>query len=88
MSERSARCDVIVAVADDALEDAKKDKLVKAATVTPVFRNALVLVGREPPAAADVKSALAGKKLAIADPERDLAGSHGLEALERSQQGA
>jgi molybdate transport system substrate-binding protein len=84
--ERGARCDVIVGIAGDTMEDAKNDKLIKAATSTPVFRNSLVLVGRDgsAPTTTDVATALAGKKLAIADPERDLAGSYGLAALDKA----
>jgi molybdate transport system substrate-binding protein len=84
--ERGARCDVIVGIAGDAMDDARNDKLIKAATTTPVFRNSLVLVGRDgsAPASHDVATALAGRKLAIADPERDLAGSYGLAALDKA----
>jgi molybdate transport system substrate-binding protein len=82
--ERGARCDVIVALAGDSMEDAQSDKLVKPGTTTPVFRNSLVLVGREGRTGGDIASVVAGRKLAIADPERDVAGSFGLAALEKA----
>jgi molybdate transport system substrate-binding protein len=83
--ERGARCDVLVGIAGDTMDDAKNDKLIKAATSTPVFRNSLVLVGRDGSlvGAGDVAAVLAGKRLAIADPERDLAGSYGIAALDK-----
>jgi molybdate transport system substrate-binding protein len=82
--ERGARCDVIVALAGDGMDDAERDKLVKSATSSPVFRNSLVLVGREARASGDIAAVIAGRKLAIADPERDPAGSSGLAALEQA----
>jgi molybdate transport system substrate-binding protein len=82
--ERGARCDLIVALAGDGMDDAERDKLVKPATSTPVFRNSLVLVGRAGRAGSDIAAVIAGRKLAIADPERDPAGSSGLAALEQA----
>jgi molybdate transport system substrate-binding protein len=84
--ERGTRCDVLVGLAGEAMDDAKTDKLINPATSMPIFRNALVLVARDGAAdgAADVATALAGRKLAIADPERDLGGSYGLAALDEA----
>jgi molybdate transport system substrate-binding protein len=82
--ERGARCDVIFALAGDSMDDAENDKLVKDGTISPIFRNALVLIGRDaflPAGPDDLPAILAGKKLALADPERDLAGSYGVVAL-------
>jgi molybdate transport system substrate-binding protein len=80
--ERGPRCDVIFALAGDTMDDAENDKLVKPGTVVPAFRNPLVLVGRDAPASGgDLKSIVAGKRLALADPDRDPAGRNGLAAL-------
>jgi molybdenum ABC transporter molybdate-binding protein len=80
--ERGARCDLIFALAGDSVDDATENKVVKPGT--RVFRNSLVLIGRDMPTgpSSDVPVVLAGKKLAIADPERDVAGSYGVTALQ------
>ena len=80
--ERGARCDLIFALAGDSLDEATDNKLVKSST--SVFRNSLVLVSHDMPTgpSSDVPVLLAGKKLAIADPERDVAGSYGATALQ------
>jgi molybdate transport system substrate-binding protein len=82
------RCDLVIVLADKALDDAKADEVIKPGTVTPVFRNSLVLVSRDATAGSaagtkggDLANLFAGKKLAIADPERDPAGSNGIKAL-------
>jgi molybdate transport system substrate-binding protein len=81
------RCDLVIVVAGEVMDDAKADEVIKSGTVTPVFRNSLVLVSRDPNAGllagagGDLATLVAGKKLAIADPERDPAGSHGIKAL-------
>ena len=80
--ERGARCDVIFAPAGAATDAAARDKIIDADTVARVFRNSLVLVGGEPGAQppadvglADLERLIAGKTLAIANPDRDLAGA-------------
>ncbi len=79
---RETRCDVIFALAGQATEAAQQRGLFDAESKVAAFGNSLVLVGREPPAgAADVKPIVAGKRLAIADPDRDVAGGYGLRAL-------
>jgi molybdenum ABC transporter molybdate-binding protein len=80
--ERGARCDLIFALAGDSMEDAVENTVVKPGT--RVFRNSLVVIGRDMPTgpSSDVPVLLAGKKLAIADPERDVAGSYGIAALQ------
>jgi len=87
--ERGARCDVIVAGAA-ALADGEHRKLVDPDTKAPLFRNALVIVARTatalqaPPASVTLAALLAGKRLALANPDRDLAGRYALEALSKS----
>ena len=66
--ERGARCDVIVALAGAATEDAARRKIIDPATVRRVLRNGLALVGNEPGAgatAADLPRLIAGKTLEI-----------------------
>lgn len=84
--ERGARCDVIVALAGAATEDAARRKIIDPATVRRVLRNGLALVGNEPGAgatAADLPRLIAGKTLAIANPDRDVAGAYAVEMLRR-----
>ena len=87
--ERGARCDVIVAGAA-ALTDGEHRKLIDPDTKAPLLRNALVIVARTetalqaPPTSVDLAALLAGKRLALANPDRDLAGRYGLEALRKS----
>jgi ABC-type molybdate transport system substrate-binding protein len=80
------RCDLVIVIAGDALDDAKTDEVIKSRSVTPIFRNSLVLMSRDATNSPDVTSGdlanlVAGKKLAIADPERDPAGRVGIKAL-------
>lgn len=87
--ERGARCDVIVAGAA-ALADGERRNLIDPETQAPLLRNALVIVARTatalqaPPANVDLAALLAGRRLALANPARDLAGRYGLEALRKS----
>jgi molybdate transport system substrate-binding protein len=88
--ERGARCDVIFALPGDATDDAARRKVIHAGTIAPVLRNSLVLVGSEAgtgPATAttlaDVSKLIAGKRLAIANPERDRAGARAVDLLRR-----
>ena len=79
---REARCDVIFALAGPVTDAAQQRELFDADSKIAVFSNSLVLVGRAAPAgSADVKALLAGKRLTIANPDRDVAGSYGLKAL-------
>jgi molybdate transport system substrate-binding protein len=78
--ERGARCDVIFAPAGAATDAAARDKIIDADTIERAFSNGLALVGAEPivsPPAnaglADLERLIAGKTLAIANPDRDLA---------------
>lgn len=82
------RCDLVIVLAGEALDGAKADEVIKPESVTPAFRNSLVLVSRDtnaglPPGATsgDLANLVAGKKLAIADPESDPAGRYGTKAL-------
>ena len=80
--ERGARCDVIFALAGPATEAAARRELFDEDSKVAAFDNALVLVAREAAAkAGDIPAMLAGKRLAIANPDRDVAGSYGVQAL-------
>jgi molybdate transport system substrate-binding protein len=80
---RETRCDVIFALAGPATDAAQERELFDADSKLDAFRNSLVLVGREavPGNAIDVRAIIAGRRLAIANPDRDIAGSYGFAAL-------
>jgi molybdate transport system substrate-binding protein len=88
--ERGARCDVIVGMAEP-LAEGERRKLIDSETKAPLFRNALVVVGRSdaalqaPSGNIDLAALLAGKRLALANPDRDVAGRYALEALRKSR---
>ena len=77
---RETRCDVIFALAGPATAAAEQRELFDADSKIVAFGNSLVLVVRAgwavPPGAI-----AAGKRFAIANPDRDVAGSYGLQAL-------
>jgi molybdate transport system substrate-binding protein len=82
--ERGARCDVLFALAGPSLDDGERRGIVKAQSSPLIVRNGLVLVTRRPfngtiPAAdrERLSAVLAGKRVAIANPDRDVAGLHG-----------
>jgi molybdate transport system substrate-binding protein len=80
--EREARCDVIFALAGPATDEAARRELFDADSKVAAFNNSLVLVGRDASAnPGGIPAILAGKRLAIANPDRDVAGSYGLQAL-------
>jgi molybdate transport system substrate-binding protein len=88
--ERGARCDVIFAPAGAATNEAARSNIIQADTIARAFRNNLALVGNElgvqPPAdagLADLERLIAGKTLAIANPDRDLAGARALPLLRK-----
>jgi molybdenum ABC transporter molybdate-binding protein len=88
--DRGARCDVIFALAGAATEEAARAKIIHAATISRALRNGLVLVGTEPGAGpiadaslAGVSQLIAGKRLAIANPDRDPAGARAVELLRK-----
>lgn len=87
--ERGARCDVIFALAGTATNEAAQRKIIHADTVVRTLRNGLVLIATEdaqPPAAstpADIARLIAGKTVAIADPERDVAGARAIDLLRK-----
>jgi molybdate transport system substrate-binding protein len=88
--DRGARCDLIFALAGAATEEAARAKIIQGATISRALRNSLVLVGSEGAAGpidganlADISRLIAGKRLAIANPERDPAGARALELLRR-----
>ena len=85
-ADRRIRCDLVVGLAGPAFEKAAKDEPIDSDTTAPFASNTLVLIERGDPerggdAKGDVAALLAGKRLAIADPDRDVAGRYGLEAL-------
>jgi molybdate transport system substrate-binding protein len=82
--ERDARCDVIFALAGPATDEAARRELFDADSKVTLARNSLVLVARDaagPAAPRDIAAILAGKRLAVANPDRDVAGSYGVAAL-------
>src|SRR6476659_2241737 len=88
--ERGARCDLIFALADTATEEAARAKIIQGATITRALRSGLVLVGTESAAGpidganlTDISGLIARRRLAIANPERDLAGARALELLRK-----
>lgn len=87
---RGARCDVIFAPAGAATDAAAGRKIIDAATIRRVFRNRLLLVGIDQAVVApanaspaDMSKLIAGKKLAIANPDRDPAGAAALAFLRK-----
>jgi molybdate transport system substrate-binding protein len=80
---REARCDVIFALDGPATDAAAERELFDEDSKVAAFSNSLVLVGRDASAAkpGDIPAIGAGKRLAIANPERDVAGSYGVTAL-------
>ena len=88
--DRGARCDLIFALAGAVTEEAARAKIIHGTTVTRALRNGLVLVGTEGAAGpidganvAGISRLIAGKRLAIANPERDPAGARALELLRK-----
>jgi molybdenum ABC transporter molybdate-binding protein len=88
--DRGARCDVIFALAGGATDDAARGKIIHDDTIRRALRNALSLIGTEADAGPSDNATLAGiarliegKKLAIADPERDVAGARAVELLRK-----
>jgi molybdenum ABC transporter molybdate-binding protein len=88
--DRGARCDVIFALAGAATEEAARAKIIHGATISRVLRNGLVLVGTEGAAGpidganlADISRLIAGKRLAIANPDRDPAGARAVGLLRK-----
>jgi molybdate transport system substrate-binding protein len=88
--DRGARCDVIFALAGSATEAAARNKIIHADTIERAFRNGVVLIGSEAGAApspnaslADISKLIAGKRLAIANPDRDAAGAYAADLLRR-----
>lgn len=88
--ERGARCDIIFALAGAATDDAARSKIIHADTIRRALRNSLVLVGSDPGATprsnatlADIGRLIASKRLAIANPDRDVAGARALDLLRK-----
>src|SRR5438876_8195950 len=88
--DRGARCDMIFALAGAATDEAARAKIIQGTTISRALRNGLVLVGTEPgtgPTAdaslADLSRLIAGKRLAIANPDRDPVGARALRLLRK-----
>jgi molybdenum ABC transporter molybdate-binding protein len=88
--DRGARCDVIFALAGSATDEAAHAKIIQGTTISRALRNGLVLIGTQPAAGpiadvslADISRLIAGKRLAIANPDRDLAGARAVELLRK-----
>jgi molybdate transport system substrate-binding protein len=88
--ERGARCDVLFALAGPSFDDGDRRGIVKAQSSPLIIRNGLVLVTRRPftgsASTADrdaLSVALRGKSVAIANPDRDVAGLHGRAWLQK-----
>jgi molybdate transport system substrate-binding protein len=89
--ERGARCDVIFALAGADTDTAARNKLIDAGTVRRTLRNGLALIGTAPAtapkaelAAAEIPALIAGKRLAIANPDRDPAGARAVDLLRKA----
>jgi molybdenum ABC transporter molybdate-binding protein len=86
--ERGARCDLIFALAGAATDEAARGKTIHADSITRALRNSLVLVGNAAPPGtgttlADFGKLISGKRLAIANPDRDVAGAQALDLLRK-----
>jgi len=88
--DRGARCDVVFALAGAATEEAERNNIIHAATVERVLRNSLVLIGTNASAQSDkdanpahLAQLIAGKRLAIANPDRDAAGAYAADLLRK-----
>jgi molybdenum ABC transporter molybdate-binding protein len=88
--DHGARCDVIFALAGAETETAARNKIIHAGTVRHALRNHLALAGTDEgpiPAAeatlAEMGKRIAGKTLAISNPERDPAGARAVDLLRK-----
>jgi len=77
---RETRCDVIFALAGPATDVAEERELFDGDSKVEAFGNSLVLVVRAG-AAVTPGAITRGKRFAIANPDRDVAGNYGLQAL-------
>jgi molybdate transport system substrate-binding protein len=85
---RGARCDIVFALVGPATDDAERRGTIRPLSRAPLLRNSLLLVARSgfastivPSDRTELASFLKGKRLAIANPDRDPAGTHGLRWL-------
>jgi len=84
--QRGARCDLVFALVGPATDDAERQGIIRSRPAAPLLRNSLLLVARSgsahsPADGGEPASFLEGKRLAIANPDRDPAGSYGLRWL-------
>jgi molybdenum ABC transporter molybdate-binding protein len=87
---RGARCDLVFALVGSATDDAERQGIIRSKPTAPLLRNSLLLVARSgsastiaPSDRTKLASFLKGKRLTIANPDRDPAGSHGLRWLQQ-----
>ena len=86
--QRGVRCDLVFARVGAATDDAERQGIIRSGPTAPLLRNSLLLVVRSasantiaPSDQAELASFLKGKRVAIANPDRDPAGTHGLRWL-------
>jgi molybdenum ABC transporter molybdate-binding protein len=89
--ERGARCDVIFALAGTDTDAAARNKVIDAGTLRRALRNSLILIGSAPSSApqaeltpANLAQLIAGKRLAIANPDRDPSGARAVDLLRKA----
>lgn len=88
-ADRRIRCDLVIGLAGPSFDQADKDETIDSDTKASFAANTLVMIERgnaqrPTDAAGDIAVLLAGKRLAIADPDRDPAGRYGLDALRQA----
>ena len=86
--QRGARCDLVFALVGSATDDAERQGIIRSRPTAPSLRNSLLLVARSdsastiaPSSQKELAGFVKGKRLAIANPDRDPAGTHGLRWL-------
>lgn len=86
--QRGARCDLVFALVGPATDAAERQGIIRPRLRAPLLRNSLLLVARSgsastiaPSDRTELASFLKGKRLAIANPDRDPAGTRGLRWL-------
>jgi len=86
--DRGARCDLVFALTGSTTDDAERQGIIRSRPLAPSLRNSLLLVARSgsartiaPSDRTELASFLEGKRLAIANPDRDPAGAPALRWL-------
>jgi molybdate transport system substrate-binding protein len=88
-ADHHIRCDLVIGLTGPAFDKVAKDETIDTDTTASFATNTLVLIAqgdtdRRSAAAGDLAGLIAGKRVAVADPERDLSGRYGLAALRRA----